>query len=224
MLRLCIRNVKIRFYLFCLIGLLSFSEDLRAQGEIEPIYFSGFVVGPSTENEAEPIPGVHIYIPKAGRGMATNFDGFFTLPVLPGDSLILSAVGFKKHYYRIPEEKYDSYSVVIEMVQDTTLLEVIEVFPYPTEELFKEAFLALELPDEEKLQNLRRNLDERQIARIASALPMDAKSNYRYQMYRDVYFLENQTTLPSYSFLNPFAWANFFKSLKNGDFKKDKDK
>lgn len=198
---------------------LTFTSSILAQGQQEPIFFSGFVV--SAEN-SDPVPGVHLYIPKAGRGTATNSEGFFFMPTLPGDSLVISAIGFKKRFYRVPTEKTESYTVVIEMVEDTTTLPIIEVFPYPTEELFKEAFLALELPDEERIRILRSNLNQEIMTRMAYQLPMDGRMNFRNQMNRDVMALENQTSLPTLQLLNPFAWNRFIQSIKNGDFKKGK--
>jgi len=190
-----------------------------AQGEFEPLILSGFVV---SANDSEPMPGVHMYIPKAGRGTTTNREGFFVISTYPGDSIILSSIGFKKHYYRVPEDKFDGFSVVIELVEDTTMLEAVEVFPYPTEELFKEAFLAMELPDEQQLQNLRNNLNQQLITRLAIELPMDAKLNYRYSTYQDIYRLETRNNIPTLQILNPFAWAKFIQSIKRGDFKKKK--
>ena len=194
-------------------------SSLFAQGEKIPIVFSGFVVN---SVNSDPVPGVHIYIPKAGRGTTTSGEGFFAIATVPGDSLILSSIGFKKHYIRIPTDKTESYSVVIELVEDTTALAVIEVFPYPTEELFKEAFLALELPDEEKLEALRRNLDPVMMTRLAFDMPMDAQMNYRNTMNQDAWRLHTQNSVPSLQLLNPFAWAKFIQSIKRGDFKKGK--
>ena len=194
-------------------------QSVQGQGSKEPVFVSGFVVDAKSTDF---VPGVHLYIPKAGRGTSSNSEGFFALPTIPGDSIIVSCVGYKTYYYKIPEEKNESYSVVIELVEDTTSLAVIEVFPYPTEELFKEAFLAMELPDEEKIQRLRENLDQRVMTRMAYSLAMDGTMNFRNQMYRDVYALENRTFNPAIPLLNPFAWARFIKSIKNGDFKKDR--
>ncbi|GAB4397665.1 MAG: hypothetical protein OHK0053_14640 [Microscillaceae bacterium] len=191
----------------------------QAQGAREPLFFSGFVVDANSSN---PVPGVHIYIPKAGRGTSTNAEGFFAMPTYPNDSLIISSIGYKKHYYVVPNEKLESYSVVIELVEDTTNLPVIEVFPYPTEELFKEAFLALELPDEEQLRLLQQNLNQEIITRLALDLPMDARMNYRNQVYQNALRLENRTSIPTLQLLNPFAWARFVESIRNGDFKRDR--
>ena len=58
--------------------------------------------------------------------------------------VVISAVGYEKQHFIIPGNQGDSYAVLVEMVVDTTVLSTVEIFPYPTEELFKEAILALE--------------------------------------------------------------------------------
>lgn len=208
-----LKNLKSLILILCLFV----SVSTFAQGEYQPIVVTGFVVN---EADSEPMPGVHMFIPKAGRGTTTSRDGFFVISTYPGDSIILSSIGFKNHYYRVPVDKYEGYSVIIELVEDTTALEAVEVFPYPTEELFKEAFLALDLPDEQQLQNLRKNLNQQIITELALSLPMDAKLNYRYSTYQDIYRLETRNNIPTLQIFNPFAWARFIKSIKNGDFKK----
>ncbi|NJO01664.1 MAG: carboxypeptidase-like regulatory domain-containing protein [Bacteroidia bacterium] len=82
-----------------IILLIALSFEGWAQGQPEPIYFSGFIV--EAEN-AEPMPGVHLYIPKAGRGSTTNLDGFFALPTFPGDSIVISYIGYKKLITEFP--------------------------------------------------------------------------------------------------------------------------
>jgi hypothetical protein len=195
------------------------SGNLLAQGQLEPIYFSGFIVD---SKHSDPMVGVHLYIPKAGRGSTTNSQGFFALATLPGDSIVISYVGYKKHVLKIPEDRDESYTVVIELIEDNTMLPVVEVHPYPTEELFKEAFLALELEDEEMIRNMRENLNQRMMTILAMNMPMDANMNYKYQMHQSTVRLENRNTIPSLQLLNPFAWANLIQSIKRGDFKKDK--
>jgi hypothetical protein len=211
-----LKNLK---YIFLFLFVLVWVDFLQAQGENRVIIFSGFVVDGSN---SEPIPGVHLYIPKAGRGAATNAEGFFAIGVVPGDSVVVSSIGFKKHFYRVPSDKSDNYSVVIELVEDVTMLPIIEVFPYPTEEMFKEAILATRLPDEERREALKENLDQITLTRIAMTMPMDASMNFRYSAMQDAIRLGNRTSLPTLQLLNPFAWARFIQSVKRGDFKKGK--
>lgn len=204
--------------LLILFILLSIQSSF-SQGEKRPIIFSGFLV--ESEN-ADPIKGAHIYIPRAGHGTSSSEDGFFAMPVYPSDSIIISSVAYNKQFYIIPEDKTDSYSVVIEMTEQTTSLPVVEVFPYPTEELFKEALLALELPDEEKIQALRDNLNQKIVTRLALTMGMDGNMNYDYYMKQSAISAGNRFFNPTLQLLNPFAWREFIQSVKRGDFKRGK--
>jgi hypothetical protein len=160
-------------------------------------------------------------VPKAGRGTSTNVYGFFTLATLPGDSVIITAVGYKTQHYIIPKDKGNGLSVIIDLATDTTMLPVVEVYPYPTEELFKEAFLALQLPDTER-ENLKKNLDKDLLAIMFSNMPMDGSMNHKYYMQQTAVQMGNKNFYPTIPLLNPFAWAEFIKSIKRGDLKRKK--
>ncbi|WP_161627662.1 carboxypeptidase-like regulatory domain-containing protein [Eisenibacter elegans] len=203
----------------CCLLLVGSLTGLQAQGERQFLILSGVVVA---GEESDPLPRVNVYIPKAGRGTSTNYDGFFVMPVMPGDSIIMSYVGYKKQYYIVPLDKRESYSVVFELREDVTNLPVIEILPYPTEELFKEAFLALELPDEEQVRQVRENLNRQLLTYWAYTMPMDGRLNYRYYTQMQVQQLEQRNSLQGISLMNPFAWAEFFKSVKRGELKKER--
>jgi CarboxypepD_reg-like domain len=207
--------------IFCCLALwgLLAPTQVSAQGQAEPIYLSGVMIDGKT---SEPIPAAHLYIPKAGHGTAASADGYFILPTMPGDSLIIDCIGYKKRYYIVPRDKGESYSVVIEMNQDLTTLPIVEVFAYPTEEMFKEAFLALELPDEDKIERIQETVERNYMMRMAFDAPMDAGANHRYQMDRDFTRASTRGTIPTLQLLNPFAWAQFIKSVKRGDYKRGK--
>ncbi len=164
--------------------------------------------------------GVHVYVPAAGRGTVTNQYGYFSLPVLLGDSVIISVVGYQKQNFIIPGNQGDSFTVLVEMVTDTTILSSVEIFPYPTEELFKEAILALNLPvdDESQVDNLGQEV----LARMAQIMSMDASQNYKYYMNQQFYQLHNTYSQQRFNnpLLNPVNWASFIKSLRRGDLKK----
>lgn len=190
---------------------------LKAQGETKVIILSGIVVDGSTN---DPVPGVSIYIPKAGRGVGTSEQGIFTLGVIPGDSIIISSVGFKRRFYRVPKDKSQSYSVVVELNEAVVNLPIVEVFPYPTEEAFKEAIVALQLPDADKIKRMEENMNAESLAKIAMSMPMDARMNTKYFMMQDAINTGNQSFIPTLQIFNPFAWGNLIKSIKRGDFKK----
>lgn len=199
--------------------IVAFNSKLHAQGEKskDPIQFSGIIVG---EDSVSGVGGVHIFIPKTGRGTTSNMYGYFSMPVLPGDSVIISAVGYQRQYYKIPKNKKESFTVIVELAADTTYLPEIEIFPYPSEEDFKAAILALQLPDEDDFNNMRNNLDPVLLAKIFENTPMSANMNHRYFMMGQTQQLNDKFGPRPNTLLNPFAWAEFIKSIKRGDFKK----
>lgn len=192
-------------------------EQANAQGKEPIIQFSGIIIG---GDNSEPVAGAHIYVPKAGRGTTTNPYGFFSMPVMVGDSIIISSVGYQRQYYVVPSKNDKGYSVVIEMQSDVTTLPVVEVYPYPTEELFKEAFLALQMPDEKQQQAMRRNLDQQLLYQMSVAAGPGAGESFRNFNSQQQYYNANRNFAPTLQLLNPFAWAQFIKQIKKGDFKK----
>jgi len=218
--------LKIKYLQFIsLLGfvlLLSGTINVSAQGQKQIIQFSGVVV--EEDSTSTGLFGVHVYVPKVGRGTVTNQYGYFSMPVLEGDSVVISAVGFQKQHFIIPGDQGDSFTVLVELATDTTVLSTVEIFPYPTEELFKEAILALNLPVDDRSQE--DNLGEEVLARMAQSMPMDASMNYKYYMNQQFYQLHNRYSQQRFSnpLLSPVNWARFIKSLRDGDLKKKKKK
>lgn len=202
-----------------LAGIMCF-RDLYAQGEQKAIIFSGVVVGGKS---TERLPGATIFIVNAGRGTLAKSDGSFTIPVFPGDSIIFSYVGFKKQYHVVPRNyNSDIYSAIVALREDVVTLSGVTIYPYSTEEEFKKAFLALKLPDQADRDALARSTDPDYINRMAAQVPNNAQTNYRYSMDQLMFGREsaaNKGFATTFPFLNPFAWASFIKSVKNGDLK-----
>ncbi|MDH4058678.1 MAG: carboxypeptidase-like regulatory domain-containing protein, partial [Cyclobacteriaceae bacterium] len=81
----------ISFAILILVGLSSIPVFSQSQRRI--IQLSGVILGQDGRKEVYQLPGVHVYVPKAGRGTTTNSLGFFSMPVLAGDSIIVSSIG-----------------------------------------------------------------------------------------------------------------------------------
>ena len=192
-----------------------------AQGQQKAIIFTGVVVA---GGNSERLPGAYIYIPKAGKGTLADHAGYFSIPVFPGDSIVYSYVGFKTQYHVIPRNyNAETYSAIIAMREDVQMLAEVRVYPYATEEEFKKAFLEMKLPDQADRDALARNTDPDYLNRMAAQVPNNAQTNYRYTMDQLIHGREsaaNKSFATTFPFLNPFAWNNFIKSVKNGDLKK----
>lgn len=197
--------------LIAIVWSLLFLAESKAQTQKKVIQLSGLVVG---GDSAYGVPGVYLYVPKAGRGTASNYLGYFSLPVLVGDSLLVKAIGFREKQFIIPDAN-EKLSVVIELLEDTSYLPTVEVFPWPTEKLFKEAFLSLTLPDQER-DYMRQNLNDKVMARMLYNLPDDGSQNHRYYIQQQQQRSDGRYMYPTLSLFNPFAWNKFIKSAKKG--------
>lgn len=206
-----LRNISGLFILFFFISGFYSLETFAQEDERDIIQFSGVV---TTTDTTMGIFGAHVYVPKDGRGKSTDYYGYFNFPLLEGDSVVISAVGYEKVSFVVPELENDSYSIIVTMREDTTYLPELEVNPFPTEELFKEAVLAYRLPNQGDMNNMDSNLDPAILSEMYRNMGMDGSMNHRYFTQQQAVYLHDAYG-PRYNpLLNPFAWAEFFKSLK----------
>lgn len=210
--------IKIAFFAF-LLTILWVGTDNTAFGQSKKrvIQLSGVVLG---QDSVSGLPGVHVYVPKAGRGTTTNSVGFFSMPVLVGDSIIISSVGFTKQYYIVPNHPSEFLTVIFEMNEDITYLEAVTATAFPTEEVFKEAVLALNLPPDQEID--QKNLNAELLALILKTTPMDGPQNQRYYLNQWASHQSDKFMPVTNPFLNPFNWVKFFNSLKTDKKKKPK--
>ncbi len=205
-----------------LMVLLSFTCLLNAQvseehEQDELIQFSGVIL---TSDSLQAIPLAHIIVLNSMRGTVSDYSGYFSFVAKKHDTVQFSAIGFKKAYYVIPDSiDNNRYSMIQVMATDTIYLTETVIYPWPTKEQFKEAFLTLEIPDDD-LEVARKNLDPDNLWAKAQQLPAEGSVNFKYMVHQQVDKLYYNGQTQPITILNPFAWAKFFKSWKNGDFKR----
>ena len=190
-----------------LLGCFLTTPEAVAQQQKRIIQLSGVTM----DTASGPVPFVNIYIPTAGRGVKSNAVGFFSMPVLVGDSLVISSVGFQTQHYIVPDADTEYLTVMVPMVQDITYLQAVEILPYPTEEVFKEAVLALNLPASEIDD---KNLNAELLALMLKTTPMDGPLNQRYSLNQWAASQNDKFMPVTNPFLNPFNWVKFFNGLK----------
>jgi hypothetical protein len=205
--------------LLLLISALFTSLNAHAQGNRRIVQFTGIV---TQGDSLFGVAGAAVYVPKVARGTITNEYGYFSLPVLAGDSVIVRALGLKNRLIVIPVEyQKEGYSAIVRMEEDATMLPEVRIFPYTTEKLFKEAFLALKLP-ERALTAPEKTLNEETLRRIYQTMPSSAAANARQTFSLQQNDIQRRTMLPTIPLLDPFAWARFIKDVKSGALKRVK--
>jgi hypothetical protein len=188
----------------------------QAQGQDPHITFSGIIIEARSN---EPLPGAAVQIPRAGKGILSNNQGYFSIRVFPGDSVVFSFLGFKKQYYKIPKDVERTYSAVIELQEDSKMLKEVKVYPYSTEEAFKEALVNMKLPDEAERQMLEERFGKEAVQAMVSQTAMGANGNYRYMMNQQQQSFLDRGTVRTLNFTNPFAWMSFIRDVKSGALK-----
>lgn len=203
------RNIGFCLIVSVLVGVgVLHSNPAEAQSHKRVIQLSGIVMWPDS---ASFVPGVHVYVPKAGRGTTTNEVGFFSMPVLVGDSIVISSVGYHRQHYIVPPSANEYQTIIITMVEDVTFLKEVEIVPFPTEEVFKEAVLALNVPTDGIDE---KNLNAELLALMLKTTPPDGPQNARYSLDQWANAQNSKYQPVTNPLLNPFNWAKFFNSLK----------
>ena len=186
--------------------------EVKAQEDNPVIQFTGVVM---ESDSLTVIPGVHIYVPKGGRGTTTNPYGFFSMPVLEGDSIIFSAVGFKRSHFIVPKhDPKTSLKVIVTMEEDIAFLEEVEVFPFPSEEMFKQAVVTMRLPYDRNTANLQAWLNATYMKEGYQYMSASPAANQRYFQEQQMLQFHNRFGPQPNNLLNPWAWSSFIKSLK----------
>jgi hypothetical protein len=190
-----------------------------SQGQDKTVLFQGRVVASSN---SEFLPLAYIFNPQAGRGALSDNFGQVDMYVFPGDSLVISYIGYKKKYYIVPRDTDLVHQVIIPMEEMTTMLREVKVFPHSSEEEFKQAFLAMQLRDAQQRENARNNLEQSKLNVFALQAGMGASSNFRNFSDMMISSQANKSFFnsPMLALTNPFAWISFIKSVKNGDLKR----
>lgn len=210
-----IKNLQYCFLLFFLLPLKLLAQFEQTQDSVVQLF--GVVM---TADSLRALPSVSVVVKGTGRGTMTNEQGVFSIVVLKGDKIEFSSVGFKPKEIQIPNKiESNQYSVVQLMVTDTAFLPATILKPRPTRAQFERDFVNTRIPDD-KYEIARQNTDEAKRRILMRTLPSDGReaTNYQFRQQANKYYYAGQA--PPMNILNPFAWSEFVKSWKRGDFKR----
>ena len=165
------------------------------------------------------LPAVSIMVKGRNQGTMTNDQGVFSIVVLKGDQIEFTSVGYKPKLVTIPKNLDGNQQSMIQlMVQDTVYLAATIIKKYPTREEFARDFANIKVRDDDQ-EIARKNLSEANRRALLSVYPLngrEATNNYFKENQRKFY---SAGQLPPQNIFNPFAWAEFIKAWKRGDFK-----
>lgn len=204
---------------FLIVFFLFFFTSLSfAQDDKKVVQFSGYVLTPDS---LIGIPFVTIKVKNTNKGTISDPQGFFSFVGEAGDTITFSSIGFKKSNYIIPDDlQSNKYSIVKLMAQDEVYIDTVTIYPWPSKDMFRQAFLSLQL-EQSDVERAMKNLEREYLKEMGAAMPMDANENadnYLRAQAQKYYYAGGQ--VPPQNIFNVFAWAQFIEAWRRGDFKK----
>ena len=173
-----------------------------------------------TADSLKGLPAVSVMVKGQNRGTITNDRGVFSIVVLKGDFVEFTSVGFKPILIGIPKSLQGNQQSVIQlMVNDTVYLPATIIRPRPSRQQFERDFVNTKVPDD-NIAIARGNNNAATRRLLMSSLPSDgreASNQYLRQSSQKLYY--SGQAAPQNIF-NPFAWNEFIKAWKRGDYRK----
>lgn len=178
--------------ILCLLYLGAGTEQAYAQEQKHVVQLSGLV---TSTGSLQDMAGAAVYVPNTSRGVHAMQGGFFSLPILPGDSVVISMLGYQRQYIIIPETYTNhSYTVHIQLQESATTLPTVDVMPWATERDLRVAISKIKAPKE---QELKVDLGPLQYRSILHGPQMDANDNARHGVQQQLYQLNGRHMIQS---------------------------
>ena len=147
-----------------------------------------------------------------------NHQGFFSFVAHEGDTVRLSAVGYRTEQLVIPSSAEDKVTVYLSMKSQIIDLPVVTVYPWASIDEFNYAFMNLKIADDDYLI-AQRNLSPESLMAMAKYVPRNATeiqnldANYRHiGLSNKVVNQRNSNAL-----FSPLAWASFINQITEGN-------
>ncbi len=210
-------NKTIRHILLfvCLLPVVAKAQFETFQDSVVQLY--GVVM---TADSLQALPVVSIMIKGQNRGTLSNDRGVFSIVALKGDLVEFTCIGFKPKTVEIPKDlKGNQFSIIQLMVTDTVYLPATVIKQRLTREQFERDFVNTKVPDDDiEVARSNNNIATRRV--LMSSLPADgreASTQYMRQRANKLYYSGQVQPM---NILNPFAWSEFIKAWKRGDYKR----
>jgi hypothetical protein len=210
------RRFLLIFFIFCFIKPLQTKAQFESfKDSVVQLY--GIVM---TADSLKGLESVSVVVKGQNRGTVTNDKGVFSIVVLKGDEIEFTSIGFKAKTVYIPKDLEGNLQSIIQlMINDTVYLPATIIKSRPTKAQFERDFLNNPVPDD-YIAVARKNNDVATRRILVANLPSDgreASNQFLRQASTKAYYAGQ---LAPQNIFNPFAWSEFIKAWKRGDYKK----
>ena len=197
--------------------LLAFSAPIWGQSVVQ---VSGIIL--TRDTSFQTIPNARLWIQGRSTTTTSGDDGFFSITAVPGDTLRFRRFGFEDERLWVPDTlDGKSYLASVFMRWNTVELDEVTLYPWPRPEDLNRELLRMRIETTERDVALQ-NLAIQALKEKAALMGMSSNEMQRYiiqaqeqQLYNSGrYYGANGASAIIGRLSNPFAWAQFFQSLK----------
>lgn len=175
-----------------------------------------------TADSLQGLPAVSVVVKGQNRGTITNDRGVFSIVVLKGDQVEFTSVGYKPVTVNIEKDIVgNQHSIIQLMVNDTVYLPATIIKPRPSRQQFERDFVNTKVPDDD-IEIARANNDYATRRVLMASLPTDGREASNIYLRQSAQKLNYSGQAPPQNIFNPFAWNEFLKAWKRGDYRKKK--
>lgn len=209
------KSIKYIFIFIFFAPFSAFAQFEQFKDSVVQLY--GLVM---TADSLKALQSVSIMVKGQNRGTISNEEGVFSIVVLKGDQVEFTSIGFKPKLIKVPTDlKGNEFSLIQLMVTDTVFLPATIIKQRISKEQFERDFVNTKVPDDNiEIARANNNMVTRRL--LISTLPVDgreASSQYLRQQSKKLYYSGQVAPM---NIFNPFAWSEFIKAWKRGDYKK----
>ncbi|MFZ9156122.1 MAG: carboxypeptidase-like regulatory domain-containing protein [Schleiferiaceae bacterium] len=197
--------------------LLAFSAPIWGQSVVQ---VSGIIL--TRDTSFQTIPNARLWIQGRSTTTTSGDDGFFSITAVPGDTLRFRRFGFEDERLWVPDTlDGKSYLASVFMRWNTVELDEVTLYPWPRPEDLNRELLRMRIETTERDVALQ-NLAIQALKEKAALMGMSSNEMQRYiiqaqeqQLYNSGrYYGANGASAILGRLSYPFAWAQFFQSLK----------
>ncbi|WP_423149750.1 carboxypeptidase-like regulatory domain-containing protein [Rubrolithibacter danxiaensis] len=205
-----------RFLLFIVVVVVFGSLQTSFAQEKGIVQFSGVIYNKDTNTV---VPYVNVVNRSNKQNYSANYQGYFSFVAHEGDTIVFSAVGYRKEALVIPAQLPEKkYTVIVKMQMESINLPMVRVFPWASVDEFNKDFMSMKVADDD-LEIAKKNVAKSSILAMAKTLPRDGQEIQGLNFQNNHISLSNKTINQrgANPLLDPFKWGAFIQQIMKGD-------
>ena len=203
---------------FILVSLLAlFAVEFCMAQDEEIVQFSGVIYNVDS-NVVVPYVTITNKSDK-GKYFSGNHQGYFSFVAHKGDTIVFSAIGYRREALVIPSTVEDKrYTVFVKLKAEVVNLPMVRVLPWASVDDFNRDFMSMKFADDD-LEIAKKNVATSSLMAMARTLPRDGTemNNLNFQNNHIALSNKNINQRGANPLLNPFAWGALIQQIMKGD-------